>query len=50
MIMPTGEGFIDVDDMIVMERILLKSLITISKSIEQPHIDKRRELLRAKND
>jgi hypothetical protein len=50
MIAPSPEGLIEVDDMIKMEKILLKSLITISKSIEQPHRDKRRELLRAKND
>lgn len=50
MIVPTGEGLIDVENMIAMNNILLKSVVTLSKSIEQSHRDKRREMLKAKNN
>jgi len=44
---PNNEGLIEFSDILKIEMIVFSSLIEISKSIEESHRDRRRELLRA---
>lgn len=47
---PTNEGVISIEDFVLINKVVLKALISIAKTIQQPHTDRRRELLRAKDD
>ena len=47
---PTNDGVISIEDFVLINKVILKALISIAKATQQPHTDRRRELLRAKDE